>query len=80
MTSLEVVTPAKAGVQVSHNSMKTLDSGFRRNDGKEHFSTFYEIVNAWVFCYFSRCREQDKCEVLGEVALFRLLRVSPLRE
>jgi hypothetical protein len=40
----KVVTPAKAGVQVSHKFLKTLDSGFRRNDGKENFSTFYESI------------------------------------
>jgi hypothetical protein len=27
------------------NFLGTLDSGFRRNDGKNAFSTFYEIVN-----------------------------------
>ena len=32
MDSEEVVTPAKAGVQVSHKFLKALDSGFRRND------------------------------------------------
>ena len=36
------VTPAKAGV---HNYLSLLDSGFRRNDGKEHFSTFCETIN-----------------------------------
>ena len=34
--------PAKAGVQ---KYLKTLDSGFRRNDRKRAFSTFYETVN-----------------------------------
>ncbi len=44
MTSQKVphpVTPAKAGV---HNYFNLLDSGFRRNDGKEHFSTFCETI------------------------------------
>jgi hypothetical protein len=27
------------------NSMKTLDSGFRRNDEKRAFGTFYESIN-----------------------------------
>ncbi len=27
------------------NLLKRLDSGFRRNDGKENFSTFYEFIN-----------------------------------
>jgi len=27
------------------NCLKRLDSGFRRNDGKENFSTFYEFIN-----------------------------------
>ena len=26
------------------NSLKILDSGFRRNDGKPHFQTFYETI------------------------------------
>jgi hypothetical protein len=26
------------------NCLKTLDSGFRRNDGKWYFLTFYEII------------------------------------
>jgi len=30
------------GVQVFCNSMKLLDSGFRRNDEKRAFGTFYE--------------------------------------
>jgi len=25
--------------------LKILDSGFRRNDGKGYFQTFYEIIN-----------------------------------
>ena len=42
------------------NCLKRLDSGFRRNDGKRYFETFYEIVNIysqfymfwiWVFCH-----------------------------
>lgn len=35
------VTPAKAGVQ---NILERLDSGFRRNDAKREFLTFYEGV------------------------------------
>ena len=35
------VTPAEAGV---HNYLSLLDFGFRRNDGKEHFSTFCETI------------------------------------
>jgi len=44
MTSQKVlptVTPAKAGVQ---NFLVFLDSGFRRNDRKRRFLTFYEVV------------------------------------
>jgi len=37
--------PGESGVQVSHKCLKTLDSGFRRNDGKWYFSTFYEGIN-----------------------------------
>ena len=44
--SLEIVMPdpvsgtgqARSGIQ---NVLNLLDSGFRRNDGKENFSTFY---------------------------------------
>ena len=35
------VTPAKAGVQ---KFLVFLDSGFRRNDRKRRFLTFYEVV------------------------------------
>jgi hypothetical protein len=40
---LEAVTPAKAGVQ---NCLFFLDSGFRRNDGKGRFLTFYEAIKS----------------------------------
>jgi len=40
--SPKFVTPAKAGVQ---NMLKSLDSGFRRNDGQRYFPAFYESVN-----------------------------------
>ena len=35
----------KTGVQGTYNWWKELDSGFRRNDGKTHFLTFYEFIN-----------------------------------
>jgi len=51
MLSQEVVTPVPGfrrdrvtGVQTIHNDLEKLDSGFRRNDGKPHFWTFYEAV------------------------------------
>jgi len=34
----------KNGVQVFCKSLKTLDSGFRRNDENRGFRTFYETV------------------------------------
>jgi hypothetical protein len=34
----------KTGVHNSYNYLKILDSGFRRNDEKGRFSTFYEFV------------------------------------
>jgi len=37
----KAVTPAEAGVQ---KCLLFLDSGFRRNDGKGQFLTFYERV------------------------------------
>jgi hypothetical protein len=53
INSQKVVTPAKAGVQVSHKFLKTLDSGLvvipdpdpGRNDKKGRFLAFYEAVN-----------------------------------
>ena len=35
----------ETGVQVFPKPLETLDSGFRRNDGKAAFSTFYESIN-----------------------------------
>jgi hypothetical protein len=40
----KAVTPAEAGVQ---KGLFFLDSGFRRNDTRGHFLTFYETVNDW---------------------------------
>jgi hypothetical protein len=48
--SLEIVMPdpvsgtgqARSDIQ---NVLNLLDSGFRRNDGKENLSTFYESIN-----------------------------------
>jgi len=34
----------ETGVQKIFNYLKTLDSGFRRNDGKTDFETFNEII------------------------------------
>ena len=34
----------KTGVQGIYKLLKILDSGFRRNDGKAHFQTFYETI------------------------------------
>jgi len=45
-TSQEIVTPVKTGVQIFCKCSKNLDSGFRRNDGKQVFATFYERINA----------------------------------
>jgi len=45
MVSQKVVTPLKNGAQVVCNSLKILDSGFRRSDEKWSFWTFYEFVN-----------------------------------
>jgi hypothetical protein len=36
------VTQAKVGAQ---KLLKRLDSGFRRNDEKRYFPTFYEFIN-----------------------------------
>ena len=34
----------ETGVQGIYKTSKILDSGFRRNDEKWHFQTFYEII------------------------------------
>jgi hypothetical protein len=39
-----MVTPVETGVQGTHDEWKELDSGFRRNDGKTYFLTFYDFV------------------------------------
>ena len=44
MESQKVVTPVKTGVQMVCNYLKELDSGFRWNDGKLYFPTFYEFI------------------------------------
>ena len=44
MVSQEVVTPVKTGVKGIYNYSKKMDSGFRRNDGKTDFWTFYETI------------------------------------
>jgi hypothetical protein len=44
MFSQKVVTPVETGVQRIFKFLKKLDSGFRRNDGKPHFLTFYEFI------------------------------------
>jgi hypothetical protein len=41
---VKAVTPVKTGVQRNYTYLKKLDSGFRRNDGKPHFRTFYETI------------------------------------
>jgi len=54
----KVVTPAKAGVQISFNCFKCLDSGFRRNDREYCFLTFYEVIKIHDL-YFCR-RVEDR--------------------
>jgi hypothetical protein len=34
----------ETGVQTIYNYLKRLNSGFRRNEEKPHFQTFYEII------------------------------------
>jgi len=42
--SSKVVTPVKTGVQCFCNPLKSLDSGFHRNDDSWAFLTFDEFV------------------------------------
>ena len=44
MLSSKVVTPVKTGVQCFCNPLKSLDSGFHRNDDSWTFLTFDEFV------------------------------------
>ena len=44
MPSSKVVTPVKTGVQFFCNPLKSLDSGFHRNDDSWAFLTFDEFV------------------------------------
>jgi hypothetical protein len=44
MNPQKVVTPAKAGVQCSCNTLKYLDTGFRRYDVLGELRTFYDVV------------------------------------
>jgi len=44
MLSQKVVTPVKTGVQPFRNFLKTLDSGFRRNDEMPLFFLFCECI------------------------------------
>jgi len=53
----------KNGVQVACNSLKILDSGFRRNDEKWSFSTFYELINIVMYCFHE--------QVFGKVRQWR---------
>jgi hypothetical protein len=45
VASQKVVTPLKNGVQSFLKSSGTLDSGFRRNDGKDVSPAFDESIN-----------------------------------
>jgi len=51
MVSQKIVSSVKTGVQGFHNYLKLLDSGLRRNDKFEAFSTFYETIKYHIF-YF----------------------------
>jgi len=71
---LKVVTPLnpakwRDGVQRFHKYLRTLDSGFRRNDEKKVFSTCYETVkvgsdsipeSGWAGVYEVLCREPGR--------------------
>jgi hypothetical protein len=44
MNSQKVVTPVETGLQLHDNELNSLDSGFRRNDEKGQFRTFYGFI------------------------------------
>jgi hypothetical protein len=37
------------------NCLKTLDFGFRRNDGKWYFLTFYETIRSFLIAFADHC-------------------------
>ena len=52
----------KIGVQKFCNQLKKLDSGFRRNDKKWCFSTFYEFIN---ICYEHKINVYWRYHIFG---------------
>jgi hypothetical protein len=53
----------KTGVQGISNYSRTLDSGFRRNDGKRRLRTFYEIIRYVIVKTTGRVFCQDMPEL-----------------
>ena len=53
----------KTGVQGFHSYLRLLDSGFRRNDDLEPFSTFYDFIIIEIMVF----------EVMAIVEFFHLL-------
>jgi Fe-S oxidoreductase len=51
----------KTGVQCFHNDLRLLDSGFRRNDGHQAFSTFCDFIKN---CDSRRQKEAGGREIL----------------
>jgi len=54
MPALKAVTPVKTGVQKSFDFVLLLDSGFRRNDERIRFPTFYENITFDAFEFLLR--------------------------
>ena len=52
----------KIGVQELCNQLKKLDSGFRRNDKKWCFSTFYEFINIQSSIFFDAPADDFKSQ------------------
>jgi hypothetical protein len=44
MKTQKVVTPVQTGVHTNSNYLKVMDSGFRRNNIKGQFPTFYKTI------------------------------------
>jgi hypothetical protein len=49
---VKVVTPVKTGVQCFRNYLRSLDSGFRRNDDHQPLSTIYNFIRHGIMILF----------------------------
>jgi len=65
----------KTGVQIVCNCLKGLDSGFRRNDGKRYFSTFYDAIKFDRTPFYIRMAELEN-ELKKEAGITQKLKMT----